>query len=401
MVEKRNLYDTLVVGAGPVGSHVAGRLAASGHRVVVLEQHDGVGKLACCTGIVGRECLETFPVVGKAVLRESRSARFFPPSAEPFSVEKETAQAYILNRPAFDAAMAGHAAECGAEYRLRSRVTDIAVTQASVRVGFETGGRAADLQSRAVVIASGFGSKLPRSLGFGRNTEFVMGAQAEVNAPGVNEVEVHFGSRVAPGFFAWLVPTASGRALAGLLSRNHTGSRLQGFLNDLAAQGRIDSPQARIAYGGIPLRPLPRTSAARTVVIGDAAGQVKPTTGGGIYYGLLSAEIAADVLHRAIAANDLSAGVLREYDMRWRRLLSRELRIGRWSRWLFERLNDRQIDRLFEMVQRQSLREALLNSPDFSFDWHSRLILRGLRRLGPRAVLPMLRLAALPSGRGR
>jgi flavin-dependent dehydrogenase len=173
---------------------------------------------------------------------------------------------------------------------------------------------------------------------------------------------------------------------------------LQGFLNRLAAQGRIDSPQARIVYGGIPLRPLPRTSAARIVVIGDAAGQVKPTTGGGIYYGLLSAGIAADVLHRAIAANDLSAGFLRDYDRRWRRLLSRELQIGRWSRWLFERLNDRQIVRLFGMVQERSFREALLSSPDFSFDWHSRLILRGLRRLGPRAVLPMLRLAAFPPG---
>jgi flavin-dependent dehydrogenase len=102
------------------------------------------------------------------------------------------------------------------------------------------------------------------------------------------------------------------------------------------------------------------------------------------------------VLHRAISGNDLSAGFLHEYDRRWRGLLSRELRIGRWSRWLFERLNDRQIDRLFEMVQKQSFRDTLLNSPDFSFDWHSRLILRGLRRLGPWAALPMLRLAAFP-----
>jgi digeranylgeranylglycerophospholipid reductase len=398
VVEKRNLYDTVVVGAGPVGSHVAGRLAGLGHRVVVLEQHDRVGKLACCTGIVGRECLEAFPVAMEAVLRESRSARFFPPSAEPFSVEKETAQAYILNRPAFDAAMARSAAESGAECRLGSRVVDIAAAGDSLRVGFETGERAADLQAKAVVIASGFGSKLPRRLGLGRTGDFVMGAQAEVNAPGLDQVEVHFGGQVAPGFFAWLVPTASGRALAGLLSRNHTGSRLQGFLNHLAAQGRIDSPQARIVHGGVPLRPLPRTSAARVVVIGDAAGQVKPTTGGGIYYGLLCAEIAADVLHRAIAANDLSAGVLREYDRRWRRLLSRELQIGRWSRWLLERLNDRQVDRLFQMVQEESFREALLSSPDFSFDWHSRLVLRGLRRLGPRAVLPMLRLAAFPPG---
>jgi flavin-dependent dehydrogenase len=176
---------------------------------------------------------------------------------------------------------------------------------------------------------------------------------------------------------------------------------MRAFLNSLAAQGRIASPEARIVYGGIPLRPLPRTSAAGIVVVGDAAGQVKPTTGGGIYYGLLCAGIAADVLHRAICGSDLSAGALREYDRRWHRLLSRELRIGRWSRWLFEQLNDRQIDRLFQMVQESGFREALLTSPGFSFDWHSRLALRGLRRLGPRAVLPMLWLSAFPPGRTR
>jgi digeranylgeranylglycerophospholipid reductase len=388
------LYDTIIVGAGPVGSHVAGKLANWGYRVVVLEQHDRIGKVACCTGIVGKECLNAFPVARDAVLREAKSARFFPPSGEAFCLEKETPQAYVLDRPAFDDAMARRAQDNGVEYHLGSKVRDITSTEHSVRVEVEVGGQTMSLEGKAAVIASGFGSKLPQRLGFGKNADFVMGAQAEVNASGLDEVEVYFGSQVAPGFFAWLVPTSSGRALAGLLSRQHTGLRLKSFLNSLASQGKVDSSQAGIVYGGIPLKPLPRTSAARMIVVGDAAGQVKPTTGGGIYYGLLCSEIAADVLHQAISINDFSAGVLSEYDRRWRRLLSRELQIGRWARWLFERLNDRQIDRLFEMVQRQGFREALLNSADFSFDWHSRLILRGLRHLGPRAALPMLWLSA-------
>jgi len=380
---------------------VAGRLALLGHSVVVLEQHDRVGKLACCTGIVGRECLETFPVATESVLRGSRSARFFPPSSRPFSLEKETVQAYVLDRPAFDAAMARRSADSGAEYLLGCKVTDVVAAEDRVRVAFQTGGHADELQGRAAVITSGFGSKLPRRLGFGRTADFVMGAQAEVSAPGLDQVEVHFGSHVAPGFFAWLVPTAPGKALAGLLSRSHTGRRLRAFLDSLAGQGRIASAEVNVVYGGIPLRPLPHTSAARIVVVGDAAGQVKPTTGGGIYYGLLCAEIAADVLHRAICSNDLSSQTLREYDRRWHGLLSRELQIGRWSRWLFERLNDRQIDRLFQMVQEPGFREALLTSADFSFDWHSRLVVRGLRRFGLRSVFSMAWLSAFRRDRAR
>jgi len=124
--------------------------------------------------------------------------------------------------------------------------------------------------------------------------------------------------------------------------------------------------------------------------VGDAAGQVKPTTGGGIYYGLLCADIAVDVLDRAMAGNDFSARTLSEYEKRWKRLLARELRIGRWARRTFERLSDRRMERLFRMVQDSRATESLLNAPDFSFDWHSRLILRASWRFGPRAAVSLL-----------
>jgi flavin-dependent dehydrogenase len=124
--------------------------------------------------------------------------------------------------------------------------------------------------------------------------------------------------------------------------------------------------------------------------VGDAAGQVKPTTGGGIYYGLLCADIAVDVLDRAMAGGDLSARALSEYEKRWKKLLARELRIGRWARRGFERLSDRRMERMFRMVQDSRATDSLLNAPDFSFDWHSRLILRAAWRFGPRAAVSLV-----------
>jgi flavin-dependent dehydrogenase len=126
------------------------------------------------------------------------------------------------------------------------------------------------------------------------------------------------------------------------------------------------------------------------IVVGDAAGQVKPTTGGGIYYGLLCADIAVDVLDRAMARNDFSARTLVEYERRWKKLLASELCVGRMARRAFERLSDRRIERLFHMVQDSRATEAMLDAPDFSFDWHSRLILRALWRFGPRVAAPLL-----------
>ena len=88
------------------------------------------------------------------------------------------------------------------------------------------------------------------------------------------------------------------------------------------------------------------------MVVGDAAGQVKPTSGGGIYYGLLCADIAADTLHRALQEGDFSAGMLSRYERKWKKRLGRELKIGYWARRMFERLSDGQIDRIFDKFYR-------------------------------------------------
>lgn len=385
------MYDAIVVGAGPAGSHVAGELARRGHKVAVLEQHATIGKKGCCTGIVGRECLEKFSIARQAVAREARGARFFSPSGASFTLQKDSAQAYILDRQAFDEAMAGNARKLGAEYLLGTKAVGIAVASDTARIEAEGRGQMSFFESKVVVVASGFGSGLPASLGFGRACDFVVGAQAEVETS-VDQVEVYVGQRYAPGFFAWLVPTQQGRALAGLLARHDTKAHMVTFLRYLEDQGKTSSHKAPIRFGGIPLKPPRRTSGNRVVVVGDAAGQVKPITGGGIYYGLLCADIAVDVLDRAMARNDFSARALAEYEQRWRKLLARELRIGRWARRAFERLSERRIERLFRVVQESPATESLLTTPDFSFDWHGRLIMRALRRFGPRAALAMVRL---------
>ena len=387
---ERGLYDAIVVGAGPVGSHIAGELAHRGHKVVVLEQQDQIGKKGCCTGIVGREFVERFPIARQAVAREARGARFFSPSGASFALQKDSAQACILDRQAFDEAMAANAQAQGAEYLLGTKVRGIAIDRDLARVEAEARGQVPLFESKVVVVASGFGSGLPDGLGFGRFGDFVMGAQAEVETE-IEEVEVYLGSQFSPGFFAWLVPTHQGRALAGLLARRDTKAYADALVRHLKDRGKIASHRVPFRLGGIPLNPLHHTSGNRMIVVGDAAGQVKPTTGGGIYYGLLCANIAVDVLDRAIASSDLAARTLVEYEKRWQKLLGRELRIGRWARRAFERLSDRRMERLFHIVQDSQATESLLNAPDFSFDWHSRLILRALWRFGPRAAVSLLR----------
>jgi digeranylgeranylglycerophospholipid reductase len=388
------VHDVIIVGGGPAGSHVAARLARAGRRVLVLEYRSRPGEKSACTGIVGRECVEAFNIDNNVILHRVKSARLFAPSGKCLYLRREETQACVLDRAAFDVAMVGRAIEAGAEYRFGHRVTDIRTGPDSAGVTAASPGGECTVTARAAVVAAGFSPGLIARLGLGSYRDFTIGVQAEVPAPDVKEVEVYFGD-VAPGFFAWLVPAAPGLVRAGLMCRERPGSYLKRWLNELASSGKIASAEARVFYGGIPLRPLPRSYGERLLVVGDAAGQVKPTSGGGIYYGLIGAEAAAATLHRALEDGDLSAGRLAGYERRWRKRLGGELRTGYCARRLFERLSARQIDRLFDIIKAGGIDEALLRAPDLTFDWQGRAIVSLLKY---RVVAGALDIVRLPFG---
>lgn len=392
------MYDVIVVGASPVGSHVAYKLAGMGYGVVVLEQKERLGDRVCCTGIIGQECVSSFAVDENVILRCANSAKLFSPSGRLLRLWREETQACIIDRVAFDLAMGNRAQAKGAQYILNSPVRNIEVRDDRVRVEAAHQEERSSFEARVVVIATGFGSRLVDRLGLGKVGDFVMGVQAEVPATEVDEVEIYLGQEIAPGFFAWLVPTSPHRALAGLLSRHSPELYMRKLMSSLVAQGKIVSAEAKLSYGGIPLKPLAKTCAERLIVVGDAAGQVKPTTGGGIYHGLLCADIAANVLHRALASNALSAESLADYEREWKRKLGRELRVGYWARKFYERLNDGQIDSIFDIIKSHGIDEALLKAEELSFDWHGAVVLRLLEH---RAVSKAIEMMKLPFHLGR
>jgi len=290
-------------------------------------------------------------------------------------------------------AIANWAQGKGVQYVLNSPVRDIEVGNDGVRVEAAQQGEGLNFEARVVVIATGFGSRLVGGLGLGKIGDFIMGAQAEVETIGVDEVEVYFGQEVAPDFFAWLVPTSPLKALVGLLSRRSPGLYLRKLISSLLAQGKIVSDEAELSDRGISLKPLARTYGRRLVVVGDAAGQVKPTTGGGIYYGLLCANIAANNLHRALDDDDLSARNLASYEREWKKKLGRELKIGYWARKFYEHLSDRQVDKVFDIIKSNGIDEALLKTDDLSFDWHGEVI---LRLLGHRVLSKAIKAMKIP-----
>jgi digeranylgeranylglycerophospholipid reductase len=370
------LHDIIIIGAGPSGSHIAQRLSRLGYSVVVVEKSVRPGDDICCTGILSQECLKAFALDNGLVLRQASSAKFLSPSGKCLRLCREVPVAAIVDRARLDMSLAKQAEEGGAHYIFGAGASDIVPQPDAVEVRIDGQHRETVLKAKAAIIATGFGSTLPAKLGLGEIKQFVLGAQAEVEINGVDELEVYVDQSLVPGGFAWLVPTTEGKGLVGLLTRNQADFHLKNLLNVLSSQGKIASSEVECRYDIIPLRPLPKTYADRVLVVGEAAGQVKPTTGGGIYYGLLCADIAAEALHQALVAGNFSAAVLSAYQKKWQARLNRELTIGYWARALLTRLSNNHIDYLFHLASKNGLPELIATGNSFSFDWHSLLLLQ-------------------------
>jgi digeranylgeranylglycerophospholipid reductase len=385
-------YDVIVVGAGPAGSQIACELASAGYSVAVFEEKGAPGIDACCTGIISTECFQSLGLGRDLILNEVRSVRFFFPSGKYLRFQTEKPQAYVINRLILDKLLTSRAESQGARYFFSCPVVDIIPAKDGMRAEALRSGVKQAFGARVVVLANGFKPMLPAKLGLGEIKSFLVGAQAEIEVKGVEEFEVYFGHKVAPGGFAWLVPIPGNRAYVGLLAKGKARIHLQKLLGSLFEQGRVASSEAAIEQKLIPISPLPRSHADRLVVVGDAAGQVKPTTGGGIYFGHIGAKLAAGVLAEALSSGNLTASHLSRYQSEWRARMGREISRGRWARWAYAKLTDRQIEEIFSVLNANGTVDALIKSDVFSFDWHSKLILTVLRHS---TAYPLLRVRRL------
>ncbi len=372
------MYDVLVVGGGPAGLYAAYCLARGGRRVAVFEEHSEIGRPLHCTGLLAVESFSRFTLPRASIIATLRSARLHSPSGYLLSVASAQDETVILDRPSFDRGLADQAVEAGADLYLGQRIDTLQRFQGGV-VARGSNGNVGDrlIRGRLVILATGAAYHLHRNLDLGLPSHFVQTAQVEVDFTDDRDVEVYFGREVAPESFAWIVPFRRGetsKARIGLLASRDAGGYLDRFLRSPKVASRV-LPGRPWHYRRrpIPLRPIQRTYAERVLVIGDAAGLVKPTTGGGIYYGLLTAELAAATAAEAVAAGDYSPRLLGRYQAAWQSALASEIRTGSLFRCYTSRLSDGQIDEAFRLAGTDQVAQLIRDHA--TFNWHRAVIL--------------------------
>lgn len=366
------MYDVIVVGGGPAGLYAADRIVRHGWSVAVFEEHPDIGLPVHCTGLLAADAFSRFALPQVPILARHSATRFHSPSGFQIAYRPAAVSTVVIDRPHFDQALAQQAVMEGICLFKGERVLHAQCGPGAVVV--HTAQRT--VTSKMLILATGAAYHLHRDLGLRLPGQFVQTAQAEVAFAPATEVELYFGSSVALGSFAWILPmqrNGQPKARIGLMAHRDAEGGLYRFLHSVPVVSRLLGEESiRFRRRPIPLAPLPCTYGQRIVVVGDAAGLTKPTTGGGIYYGLLSAELAANAVQQALDAQDYSADFLARYQRSWHAQLGRDLRWGRWFRRSVERFSDTQIDEAFRLASCDTVSQIIREHA--AFNWHGRLI---------------------------
>ncbi len=368
------VHDVIVIGGGPSGLNSASLLAEKGLDVLLLEKKKEIGHKVICTGIIGREAFERFDLPASLAMSEIKDVRMISPFGTHLQYKHADAFAYVVDRNNFDKTLALRVRANGGRIECGYQVNDIQLNNGHVEV-FSEGRRGEKKNSfaRVVIVATGVNQYLNKKVGLGSARGLLNGVQAEVEVEDSGVTTILFGNRVAPGVFAWAVPVGKTRMRVGLLTNKDPRAYFEKLLRKLLPDSEIKIDKDQIKFKSIVQGVQTKTYSDRILAVGEAAGQVKTTTGGGIYYGLLCSQLAVQTILENFTAATFSAEHLAEYEKLWKKAILKEIVVGYYTRKICAQLNDSQIERLFLLAKNNGIFPYIRENGNF--DFHGDLIL--------------------------
>ncbi|MEW6328542.1 MAG: NAD(P)/FAD-dependent oxidoreductase [Candidatus Micrarchaeota archaeon] len=340
----------LVVGGGPCGSIAAGEIARLGRGVRIYEEHARVGMPVQCSGLVSKTGLDSLKInYRRAVEQEIRGAMFHSPNGNTLLVRAREAKAFVINRTKFDQICADEAERSGAKIILKKRA-----------------GKEDALSAKIVIGADGANSSVARWFGFPKITEYIYCYQIDYENARVDDprlVQVFLSNRLAPGLFGWVIPTSGESARVGVgvnapsLLRTHFEKLLS-----LPQVSRVleDAKGVSSLAGAIPVRVRKKTAKGKVLLVGDAAGQVKATTGGGVVFGGLCARLAGRIAAESLEGKTKPT----EYERAWRKNYGRDLELHHRIRVFLNSLDDSRLEKYFALAKKLHIEKFLVRHGD-------------------------------------
>jgi len=358
-------YDVVIAGGSIAGLLCAREVANNGHSVIVIEEDSEIGTPEHCGGLVSIAGLENLGVIPQRKTFEHiiDSAEIFAPGGKSFEINSAKQKVAAIRRRELDKQIAHQAQKNGAEIRVRTSFNEAVGDKVKTSEG--------NIKCKIVVDARGVSSLIHKDR-FG----ILSSAQYEVYSDWIKKgkVEVYFDQEKYPGFFAWIIPSAEGMGKVGVAGKGINASQaIEKFLSARGNYSVIRKIFAPIWVKG----PIEQFVSNKIVTIGDAAGQSKPTTAGGIYSCGMGGILSGRAISKFLDSEKLS--VLEEYQKNWKEKFGKEFEKQLLARKILERIDNKTIDKLFETITPEIVKD-ISEKDDFDFHTGSLVKLLGLRK---------------------
>ncbi len=350
------MYDVLVIGAGPAGSIAAKTAAEKGLTVLLIEKRQEIGDPVRCAEGVSKEYLKKHVEIDKKwICADLKGARIHAPDGTEIEMADEIAGGevgYVLERKIFDRTLAEKATKAGAEVWVKTRAIGLIIEEDFIKgARLMQLGKEYDVHARIVIGADGIESKVGRWAGIDTSLKPIdieTCVQYLVAGVDINQeyCEFYIGNELAPGGYIWIFPKGEGKANVGI---GILGSKMGKFkprpvdyLNSFLEKKFPHAKVVEMVFGGVPVSgSIEKTSTNGLILIGDAARQSDPVTGGGILNAMDVGKIAGEAAFAAISAGDVSNEKLEEvYEKRWRSTIGHAIDLSLIVKNCFINLND-------------------------------------------------------------
>ncbi len=353
----------MVIGGGPAGSIAAMNLAAD-HDVIIVEEHGFPGEPVQCAGLVTPRGVPDF--ARESIISSVRGARIHSPLGFVLTIESKRPRAHVLDRSVFDSLLFERALSAGAVPAVGSRVRTVRDEGTRIEAELDARGKDGHLTAEVLIGADGHRSICRQAAGLPPPKQVLRGIQTELIGVESDSdfVDLYIGSKVAPGFFGWAIP-AGDVTRVGLCTWG--GDKLPSkYLKSLLSRPEFaNASQISTSSGRIPLGASRSAVSGRIMLVGDAACHAKPLSGGGVYTGIIGAELCSDVARRHLA--DPDGTPLSDYDTVWREAFGQELSRAFRIRKVFLTLTDRKMDQALRMFGDPEVRALIEEKGDIDY----------------------------------
>ena len=358
-------YDVVIAGGSISGLISAREIAKKGYSVLVLEEGFEVGTPDHCGGLVSKSALHDLGIEPTQKTFDSmiNSALIFSPNGKQFEIDSKKQEVIVVNRRELDKQVALQAQQSGAEIRVKTSFKE--KTKRGVRTSI------GEIGCKILVDCRGVGALINN-----QRDGILLSAQYEVYADWITEgkVEVYFDQIKYPGFFAWIIPSGKGVGKVGIAGREiNVSNIMEQFLRNKGKYSTVRKIFAPIWIKG----PIKDFISGDVVIAGDAAGQSKPTTAGGIYSCAMGGLLAGNAITKYLETNEHSQ--LQQYQKFWHDKFGKEFEKQRLARKILERVDNKTIDMIFDTITPEIISE-ISNKDDFDFHATSIVKLLGMRK---------------------